>query len=604
MVSKRHSFDRSSHVWELETGPLYSHVPLKLHWLRAIPPDRGTKYQRVRLMQSMKGLMGALIDLGGESGPLAAGSINNYFGQLRRVVAWMTGRGIWAFRDLQPCDVVDYFVSLQEGRERPLCENTVWAKEALFNRMWHLRDSYLMPLRFDPLVVESEIKRSVKTRRIEPWRPLDEELALPLIKDALDWIRVHGQVIKDMVRKIWAERRAHVGLKRSAVNKRVRSLYLEIHSEPAIQQIVRELQLVGMHPSSVATRIMTTTEGACIVALLFLVGMRASELIRLDANCLMQLGEPGLDQRTVLKGIAAKRRGMPRTWAASDHVVEVVQFLVDLYAEIRSFTGQSSLLLGKTPATPIPLPGHKLVRLGLESLSPRLLMFVNSPHRGAGSEFRVHTHMARKTFARFVVMRDKSALESLSYHYGHVHSAITDGAYVGVDIGLAKLLREEDRTDLADALMDLLSSGSLGGKAGKNIMKVSEQASSGRSAFRGKRSLRLAVDRLIDDGIRLAPCDWGYCVYSKATSACGGDDRGPNSVRRSPDVCATCSNFSVTERHKRYWNERLSRDEEFLKRPGLPDQTKQVVLARAAQSQGVLVSLTPKVVKRAGISTE
>lgn len=593
MVSKRHLFDRSLHVWELETGPLYRNVPLKLHWLRAIPPNRGTQYQRERLIQSMKGLMESLIDLGGEGGPLGAGSINNYFQQLRRVVAWMTGRGIWAFRDLKPSDVVDYFACLQEGRERPLCENTVWAKEALFSRMWHLREKYLMPLQFNPFVVESEIRRIVKTRRAEPWRHLDEELALPLLKDALDWIRVHGPAIKDMVRKIWAERRAHVGLKKGAVSKRVRSLYLAILSDPAIQKIASELQIEGAHSGVVLTRIMTATEGACIVALLFLVGMRASELTRLDANCLMQLGEPGVDQRTVLQGIAAKRRGMQRTWPASDHTAEVVQFLVDLYAEIRSFTGQSSLLLGKTSATPIPLPGRKLIRFGPEALPLRMHAFVNSPHRGAGSEIRLHAHMARKTFARFVVMRDKSALESLSYHFGHVNSAITDGSYIGVDVGLAKLLREEDRKDLAEALMDLLSSGALGGKAGKSILKVTDQASSARTAFRGKRSLRVTVDRLIDKGVRLAPCDWGYCVYSMATSACGGDEMGPNSVRRAPDVCATCSNFSVTERHKHYWNERLRRDEEFLKRPGLSDQTKQVVLARAVQSQGVLESLTP-----------
>ena len=496
MVHTQHHLDTSSHVWMLATGPLHGHVPIKLHWLRAIPLDRGTQYQRARLTQSMKGLMVALIDLGGESGPLAAGSIFKHFGEMRRVVAWMTGKGIWTFRDLKPRDIVDYFVSIQEDRKRPLCENTIWDKETLFKRMWHLRDKYLMPLQFDPLVIEPEIKLSVKTRRVEPWRHVDEEFALPLIKDALDWVHVHGPVIKDMVRKIWAERRRHVGLHRNEVNRRVRSQYLALLKDSDIGQIAHELQMDDAPPASVVARIMTTTEGACIVALLFLVGMRASELVCLDANCMVQLGEQGLNQRTVLKGFAAKKQGMPRTWAASDSVVEVVQFLVELYADIRDHTGHSYLFLGKTPAAPIPLPGRKLPRLGAESLSPRLLAFVNSPHRSAGSENRLHAHMARKTFARFVVMRDKSALESLSYHYGHVHSAVTDGAYVGVDMALAKLLREEDRADLADALMDLLSSGTLGGKAGKNIKRISEQVFTSRTSFRGKRSLRVAVDRM------------------------------------------------------------------------------------------------------------
>jgi hypothetical protein len=548
--------------------------------------------------------MKALIEQGGEGGALAATSINNYFGALRRIVAWMTEYDIWTFRDLKPADIVDYIVDRQAGRETPLCEHTVLAIQTLFRRMWLLREAYMMPLTFDPLVVESEVKFAVQTRSAQPWRPMEEEYALPLIKDALEWIRSNGRLVVDMVQKIWAERRCHVGLTKRQMTKRVREQYLNLMKEPGIQQIARQLGLEAAMPDSVVCRIMTTTEGACIVALLFLVGMRASEFIRLDADCLALLGESGPDQRVVLKGIAAKRDGMSRSWAASEDVVEIVQFLVDLYAEIRSFTGQSALILGKSSGAPIPLPGRRAVRLGIESLSPRLHAFANSPHRGANTEIRVHAHMARKTFARFVVMRDKWALESLAYHYGHMHSAITDGAYVGTDISLAKLLHEEDRSDLADALMDLLSSGALGGKAGRNIVRATEHATSGPLPFRGKRGLRAVVDKLIDDGIRLAPCDWGYCVYSKAMSACGGDDRGPNAVRRAPDVCATCGNFSVTARHQYYWNERLRRDEEFLKRSDLPDQTRQVVIARAAHSRELLMSLTSKTVTPNSLETK
>jgi hypothetical protein len=75
-------------------------------------------------------------------------------------------------------------------------------------------------------------------------------------------------------------------------------------------------------------------------------------------------------------------------------------------------------------------------------------------------------------------------------------------------------------------------------------------------------------------------------------SACGGDEKGPNVLQRAPDVCATCSNFSVTEQHRPFWNERLQRDEEFLKHANLPEQTKQVVSARAEHSREVLVSLS------------
>lgn len=595
MHSTLNVISKSAQVWILATGPLHDHVPIKLYWQRVIPPSRGTKYQRERLVQSLKGLMAAFIEQGGENGALAAGSINNFFGGLRRIVAWMTERNIWVFRDLQPIDVVDYITQLQVDRGKPLTELSVNAIQVLFRKIWLLRHKYLMPIRFDPFVVESAVKLSVQTRKNVPWRHLDEEQALPLVKDALDWIQMNGGVVGNIVRRMWAERRTYVGLTKVQSTARVRRLYLELLSEPGAQQISRQLGMEASKPDSIVARIISVTEGACVVALLFMVGMRASELVRLDADCVALLGEEGAIQRTVLKGFAAKRQGMPRTWAASEDVVRVVQFLKNLYAEIREHTGQVALLLNKPSGAPIPLPGRKTGRLGIAVLNHRLHAFVNSPHRGLSSDIHVHAHMGRKTFAKFVVMRDKSALESLAYHYGHTHSAMTDGAYVGTDISLAKLISEEDRADLAEALMDLLSSGVLGGKAGEKMMTMSKHLPFGRTSFRGKKSLSVTVDKLIKDGISLAPCDWGYCVYSKAMSACGGDDKGPNPLRRAPDVCATCSNFSVTERHRPYWNERLRRDEEFLRRQELPDQTRQVASSRAAHSREVLVSLLPTV---------
>lgn len=598
MAASTHIIGKGLQVWELATGPLYHHIPIKIKWLRAIPPNRGTKYQRERLIQSMKGLLEAVIEQGGEGGPLSAASIDNHYKQIRRIVAWMTERDIWAFRDLKPSDLVDIIVARGALRERPLSELTVRAIEDVFRRMWQLRERYMMPLRFDPALVESEIRLTVRTRSTEPWRPLDEEYALPLLKDALDWIRTHGQPIIEMVRSLWAERRSHVGLSRYARVRRVQAHYQSLLEDPGIHRIAQMLQADASMPDSAVAKIMTTTEGACVVALLFLVGMRASELLSLEADCLTFVEQPGSDEHTLLKGIAAKRGGMNRTWAASDDVAEVVKFLIELYAEIRGATNQVALLLGKTSGAPIPLPGRRIIRLTAQSLRPRLLAFANSPHRGGGVDLQFHAHMARKTFARFVVMRDKTALDSLAYHYGHVHSAITDGSYVGADIGLAKLIREEDRADLATALMDLLSSGAIGGKAGKNFNQFADYAASGKTSFRGKRGLHATVEKLIEDGIRLAPCDWGYCVYSKAMSACGGDEAGPNRVQRAPDVCAGCQNFSVTDRHRPYWNERAKRDEEFLKRTGLPEQTREIVLGRVARSQEILSSLTSVAGKR------
>lgn len=204
-----------------------------------------------------------------------------------------------------------------------------------------------------------------------------------------------------------------------------------------------------------------------------------------------------------------------------------------------------------------------------------------------GCPVTIHPHQLRKTFAKLAVQRNKSNLEPVAAQLGHAYKSFTDAKYVGVDHQLAELLREEDRKELTHCLEQLLSGRKITGKAAPAL---SEMRSKMR-AFRGKASLRSVVERLIDEGVVIAPCDWGFCVYARPYSACRGDDKGPNSIYRSPDVCATCKNFVVTAEHRAWWEARSIRDEEFLKRENLPEQTINIVSQRLRRTQEVLTKV-------------
>ena len=235
------------------------------------------------------------------------------------------------------------------------------------------------------------------------------------------------------------------------------------------------------------------------------------------------------------------------------------------------------------------MAGGVAKRINTHSIGPRILHFANSEFRADRPKLkRLHPHSARKTFAKFVVLRDKRALESLAYHYGHTHRLITDGCYVGSDIELAQMVGEESRRDLAAGLTDILSASSIAGKAALNLQALTR---TGSRKLRGRKALETVVNRLIDQGVQLAPCDWGYCVYSQSLSACRGDALGPNEANRSADVCSGCANFVVTEKHRGWWNERACRDEDFLNRTGLPAQTVAWVQKRLDDTHQVLRAL-------------
>jgi hypothetical protein len=107
----------------------------------------------------------------------------------------------------------------------------------------------------------------------------------------------------------------------------------------------------------------------------------------------------------------------------------------------------------------------------------------------------------------------------------------------------------------------------------------------------GRRVIEKMVDRLIDEGVTLAPCDWGYCVYAQAFSACGGDSAGPNPVERAPDVCGKCTNFVVTERHRSWWEERVRDASVFLSHQGLTGQSIAVIERRRDTAEQILRKL-------------
>ena len=144
---------------------------------------------------------------------------------------------------------------------------------------------------------------------------------------------------------------------------------------------------------------------------------------------------------------------------------------------------------------------------------------------------------------------------------------------------------------MARTLTNVLSSSRTAGKAAVRIEEY-RQTHSNDPSFAGKAGLRTLVESLVAKGIKMAPCSWGYCVYSESHSACQGDAIGPNDLFRAPDVCATCANFVVTqEDHHAWWNERVQREEQFLTQKDLSVQARELVEKRLTNSKTILRSL-------------
>jgi len=386
-----------------------------------------------------------------------------------------------------------------------------------------------------------------------------------------------------------------VGKTRAQRKHAISHQYRELEKTPEFIALRNHLELPDAPASRLVRQTIRLSIGASVAIILFLTGMRGSELLSLKRGCRVSRRHSNGHEYRYVNGVAAKQQSRQRLWIVPEPVEEAIQLLEVLNTSI-AVDAQERLFISFKGNGAIPAPWTKIRAIGHTMFIAQIFReFVATcvPEIPIAESRRLHLHQARKTFARFVALRDKRSLEALAQHFGHVYIGITDSAYVGTDIGLHEMLNEESRADLAAGLTDLISSRSVGGRAGQSIESFRSSLAD-KTRFRGKRAINKIVEDLINRGAILAPCDWGYCLYAKDMSACNGDVRGPNPVNRNPGTCSSCANFAITERHRAWWEERYRREENFLARCDLPEQTRLVCEARLNESRQVLRSLNER----------
>jgi len=200
-----------------------------------------------------------------------------------------------------------------------------------------------------------------------------------------------------------------------------------------------------------------------------------------------------------------------------------------------------------------------------------------------GWKFKLHSHMGRKHFARFVVKRDRGALGDLAIQYSHATAVSVDISYAMPDGEFKRLVYEE----LAEAMDSVVED--LSGLSESQVYSASMADGSSRiQKFLGRVLRDSDVKRLLAAGTKLIPCQWGYCLYDEKSSACQGGRELPNPINRSPDICSSCSNFHATPVHYLWWEEYRQDSLRVLSWSGMPEQVVKVVKARLDKAVEVL----------------
>jgi integrase len=567
------------------TNALEERHPVRLRWDFVLRDGRRFTDERYApLLQAGKQLISLIRSRSLCTGlPLRPSSVLNYFLTLRFLVRWMDQEGLARFADLDAPALLQFqrwLTELPMARPSKRSAATIQRHLYLFTYLYRFRGELDDGLQIDPFPGSSHHQAAGDHEGLHrPWPYTPDPVALALLQAAVDIVtRDAPQVLqaREIYRQAAAaaaslEGYAHTGRATRALR---RTSTAQPGIEPPVPSVAELVLRIDM------------LYAACYVILSYLVGPRVSEILHLRAGCVQRHEGGAADTPvTVIVGAIFKRQpgydGRPHEWVAPPVAVQAVSVLEALSAEHRAVSARDELWLrrrrGNGATEWYHVHPEELEIASHQRVSTQLLRFgtwLGLTHQDR--PWKLTTHQGRKTFARFAALRDRSCLFALAQHLGHRERAQTDHGYVGCDYRLAQEINAEILEQSVAAWEHMLATPGLGGRAGAEIVAK-------RPRFRGsrmKQDLKSYARLLVDAGLVLGVCDWGFCVYREEHSACLGNAAGPNPARREPSTCARCKNFAVSAQHRPYWLEQARRCERLLNEPALPLQSLRIVRER------------------------
>lgn len=517
---------------------------------------------------------------------------------LRVLLRWMEGHGLARLATLDKA-TANRFLAAETNRRHhvtglPLTSTTILRSLGLLNELW-LQRSLLDDAPPEDLLDAEWVRKLHSPKGVgarQPYTP--DEVVIPLLSAALRLIEQPAEdviALRDLVQHHYDHAlskgytRTHAG--RQAVAATRCFVFATLPGEGMPWEA---------HPFCSTKRLRYLLDrviDACFVLIAWLVGPRASEIVGLTFDCIEEHpAADGTETFTYLKGRiwkGVKPGGRQHRWPVPPPVVRAIRLMERLSEPMRQRTGRDELWLAMGSTGVIgPSPRIELgtKSLWLHRLNSGFATYIGLPDYH-GQRWRLSTLQARRTFARMAAKRDRTGLDALRAHFGHINRAMTDRDYVGTDFDLKELVDRHALDETRTALEALITAPRLGGRAGRAI--------TAKSQFRGRvvdAEVRTWVDHVLrETDMRLGTCDWGWCLYRRESAACLGGEEGPNPVLRTESVCAGCANFAVASRHRPVWEARRRRNNDLLASTDLDLDSRALAQARIAECDRIFSEL-------------
>lgn len=402
---------------------------------------------------------------------------------------------------------------------------------------------------------------------------IPDEVASPLIRNSL-------KILNEYSRRILAAFDSILDIKNGESS--VESARTEPSNLKRLRKSISSslMQNFGFNSITEYNRYETALQNSCIVIVMYLSGIRVSELLSLKSGCAYRgKSSDGIVDQYFLRGKLLKGHMKDEKWVIIEPAYKAIVTLEHLTSYYRNIFGidnifYSSMLVRQSNAGGTTIfsscKDDKTFRKSLkaQSISNRfnnLISFYNSDDnfedipKVEGKDWKLNSRQFRRTLAKHIA-REPFGIIAGALQYKHAQTAIFEG-YAGSDPSWLTLLKNEETLASIDFLEELyhdIEEGSVGGIKGKELTE--EFSFKGKAGDRRKDEIKYFINSHRGD-FHVGPLN--YCFFDPEKSKClnSPSSKTPVFSKCRPDQCA---NSCISTRHLSTWEHQSEEIKQIL----------------------------------------
>lgn len=627
------------------------------------------------LLEELRAFTLVSLDTSSGDAAMAPGSLSQTQTAMRAFTQWASSEQIESIKEIDEetsWTMLDWLESEYEddeesrsgvGRQRELTHSSAWRVVNLLIQIFERRTSLRgmgvasMPERpFGPgstaLAVVTECMGLKREGRLHP---IPDEVALPLLTQAVRMIGAPADdvlklqdgvfgVVPDGHGIDYRDDEEAYRLANGRITEAVQSFEFRAvdgENEPWRTRVgdlatrtMLDGRTVDLDPIQQFRRLIISIVEGCVVVLQGLTGMRAGELIGLEAGDLDENGSPvclrsrltrdGAFQVFELHGRTTKGKKQQTYWVIGARpvgstfeppTVRAALVLARLLEPWRKLGGRTTLLVTFRAAKGLPRQKRSIGQVYSSTLSHWQKEFCyehvdltgvpDSLLQGKPAHLSIRGHRWRPTFAVYMYRVHSGLVPALTDHFKHAAQVMTESGYIGNNPSILDAM-DAARVQTAAMMLLQLSSGSApaAGPAARLVeqyrTELQQQISAGDETSGSAYAKAEKFVRIHD--IRIHNGQHGACLMAlmPMNSRCrqmSGTQSWMNVVPdtsvRTPSVCAGCQCYLVRLEHLPYWRKSAAEHREILRSAGTEKRRQELRVSqnRLALAEAIVTKL-------------